>query len=99
MIPLLACILAGMVLEGIALLAWHHRTGGGLGPGALLPNLAAGACLLLAMLLALEAAWWPLTAACLGGALVAHILDLTKRWPAFPPPARGAVKKDTFPDL
>lgn len=77
---LIEVILLGMVVEGVALLAWHGRAGNGIAPRALLPNLAAGGCLLLAMRLALGDAGWPWIACCLAGALVAHVVDLRRRW-------------------
>jgi hypothetical protein len=73
-------IVAGMVLEGLALCLWYRRTGRGISPGALLPNLASGALLLLAMQLALDGAWWVWVSACLLGALVGHLIDLGQRW-------------------
>ncbi|RAI33033.1 hypothetical protein [Rhodoplanes serenus] len=47
--------------------------------GTLLPNLAAGACLLLAVRAALAGAAWPWVAAALLAALVAHLADLGTR--------------------
>ena len=49
----LDCILAGMAAEAVLLTLLYRRTGRGIAPGALLPNLFAGATLLLAMRLAL----------------------------------------------
>jgi len=68
-------ILAGMVLEAVALLLLHRRFG-----RAMLPNLAAGACLLLAMRLALGGVWWGWVSASLLGALASHATDLRTRW-------------------
>ena len=71
-------------LEAAALTLYHRRTGRGIAPGALLPNLAAGACLLLALRAALRAALggagWPPIALALLGSLLAHLLDLRRRW-------------------
>ena len=73
-------ILLLMLLEGGALLLLRHR----LGPAGpwwrMLPMLAAGACLLLALRIALAGASpaWLLTA--LGAALLAHLADLATRW-------------------
>ena len=77
---LLGAILCGMVVEGAALLAFHARTGRGPAAAHLLPNLGAGAALLLAALLAAEGAGWPGVCACLLAALVCHVLDLKARW-------------------
>ena len=71
-------ILALMVAEGAGLLAWRRWTGRG--PRPILPNLLAGASLLLALRLALDgaaAAW--IGVALLAG-LAAHLADLRGRW-------------------
>lgn len=74
-------ILLLVLAEAVGLVALHRATGHGPAPGALLPNLAAGACLLLALRFALRGAAWPVLALCLLGSLVAHLLDLRDRWP------------------
>lgn len=73
-------ILAGMVLEGIGLTAFHAWQGRGVAPKLFLANLASGMCLLLAMRLALGGAWWGFSAAALLGALVFHVTDLARNW-------------------
>lgn len=73
-------ILVLVVLEAVALVVYHRRTGRGIAPAALLFNLAAGALLLLAARGALTGAAWPWIAAALFGALCAHLLDLAQRW-------------------
>ena len=73
-------IVAGMVLEGIGLAVWHHRTGRGIAPSVYLANLLSGMCLLLAMRVALGGAWWGWAGAFLLGALVAHLTDLARSW-------------------
>ena len=73
-------ILLLVLAEAAALIALHRATGRGPPPAALLPNLAAGACLLLALRLALHGAPWPLLALCLLGSLAAHLADLRGRW-------------------
>lgn len=73
-------VLAIVVLEAIALFAWHRLTGKGPRPLALVPNLLAGFCLLLALRAALagvSASWIGLA---LAGSLVAHLADLRQRW-------------------
>lgn len=69
-----------MVAEGIALVVYHLRTRRGIAPGNLLPNLAAGMLLLLAMRFAQAGAWWGWVCLCLLSALAAHLIDLSKRW-------------------
>jgi len=68
-------ILAGMALETVALLALNRRVA-----RAMLPNLAAGGCLLLAMRLALSGAWWGWVSVSLLGGLAGHLADLRARW-------------------
>ena len=82
--PLLAALVAAaavaMLLETIALLILHRRTGRGLPPRTLLPTLAAGLCLMLALHAALIGAptGWLLLLLLAAGA--AHGLDLWRRW-------------------
>jgi hypothetical protein len=73
-------ILTGMVLELTILTVLYQRTGRGVPPRVLLPNLAAGACLVAAAGAAMRGVWWGWTGALLlaGGAL--HIVDLRGRW-------------------
>lgn len=78
-------ILVLVVVEGIALTIFHRRTGRGVAPATLWPNLAAGFLLALAVRIALAGAPTALglqaaVAAVLGCALVAHLLDLRSRW-------------------
>ncbi|MBL6455641.1 hypothetical protein JMJ55_09925 [Belnapia sp. T6] len=73
-------ILLLMLTEALVVLAWWHRTGRGLAPAAFLPFLLAGACLMLALRAALVGAAWPWMALALLGALLAHLLDLWRRW-------------------
>lgn len=58
-------------------------------PGAVLPFLAAGACLALALRAALVGAWWGWIALPLAGAGAAHVLDLRNRWRAAAAAARN----------
>ena len=73
-------ILAGMALEGLGLVAYHRVTGRGIAPRRLLPNLASGGLLLIAMRAALGGAWWGWVSACLLAALLAHLSDLRRAW-------------------
>jgi hypothetical protein len=72
-------ILALTVAEAALLVAWHHRTGRGIAPADLLPNLLSGICLMLAVRAALVGAWWGWIASCLLGSLLAHLADLRRR--------------------
>ena len=73
-------ILAIVAFEAIAITAYWHRTGRGLSPSQLLPNLLAGAALLLALRLAMSGFSWPYYTACLALAGIANIADLRQRW-------------------
>lgn len=73
-------VLAIVVLEAIALFAWHRLTGHGPRLVALAPNLLAGFCLLLALKAALAGAPTPWIGLALSGSLVAHLADLGQRW-------------------
>ena len=73
-------ILVLTVLEAIGLTVFHRTTGRGVPPGDFLVNLASGCCLLLALRLALTGEPWVWIAAALLGSLLAHVVDLTRRW-------------------
>jgi hypothetical protein len=73
-------ILTAVVLEALALLFYRSKSGRGVPPIALLTNLLAGACLLLALRSALVGQEWHRTAIWLAFALLAHIADLSQRW-------------------
>jgi hypothetical protein len=71
-----------LLLEGLALWAWHRRTGQGLAPRDLLPNLLAGGALVLALRCALTPGLTLPALACLGAAGLGHAVDLRRRWAA-----------------
>jgi hypothetical protein len=73
-------ILGVMALEAVMLLIYRRRTGRGIAPAAVLINLLSGACLILALRSALVGAPWGWTAAWLAAALLAHLIDLRRRW-------------------
>jgi hypothetical protein len=68
-----------MILEAVVLYALTARRGEGARYRALLANLAAGACLVIAVRLALVGADWPWIAAALAASLLTHSLDLAMR--------------------
>ena len=87
-------VLLFMVIEGGGLIMLRRRVRRGIPPLDLLVSLGAGAALLLALRGAAQRVLtgrtavhridvaWPGIAACLVLALVAHLLDLWRRWPA-----------------
>ncbi len=72
------------LVEAIALIAWRRATGSGIAARQLIPNLAAGLCLMLAVRAALTGAAWSWLALALVGAGAAHCIDLVGRWPSAP---------------
>jgi hypothetical protein len=63
-----------------ALLLYRRATGRGPRLAAVGPTLASGVLLLLALRATIAGLWWGWTALALGSALVAHVLDLRRRW-------------------
>ena len=76
----IGCILAAMALEALALVVFHRRTGRGPPAASVLPNIAAGAMLLVGMRLALAGTSWGWISLCLLLSLAAHLADLRQRW-------------------
>ena len=74
----LVLVVVGLELLGISL--YWHMTRRGIAPARLLPNLLAGAALLLALRLALSDFAWPWYTACLAIAGIANVTDLRQRW-------------------
>ena len=68
-----------VLLEALALWAWHRRSGAGLAPRELLPNLLAGAALMAALRCALTPGLLLPALACLGAAGIFHAVDLRCR--------------------
>lgn len=73
-------ILILVVLEAAALAVYWRRTGRGVAPLNLLPNLCAGAFLLLALRITLAGGGWMLASGCLAAAGLSHLADLYRRW-------------------
>ncbi len=73
-------ILVLTAIEATCLVLYWRWRGRGIAPLDLLPNLFAGAFLLLALRLALGGAGWELCCGSLAAAGVAHIVDLSRRW-------------------
>jgi hypothetical protein len=68
------------VIEAACLIVYWRSRGRGVTPLDLLPNLFAGAFLLLALRLALSGASWQLCCGSLAAAGLSHIGDLARRW-------------------
>lgn len=73
-------ILVLVVIEAMALALYWRRTARGVAPLDLLPNLCAGAFLLLALRVTLTGGDWMLASGCLAAAGLAHLADLYRRW-------------------
>jgi hypothetical protein len=73
-------ILLLVVIEVVVLGVLRDRGGRGIGWRELLPNLLAGAALLLALRSAITGATWPWIATWLAAAGLAHVADLRIRW-------------------
>ena len=73
-------ILVLVVVEAAALVLYWRRFAAGVSPFDLLPNLCAGAFLLLAMRAALTGGGWMAASGCLAAAGLAHLADLYRRW-------------------
>jgi hypothetical protein len=77
-------VIVFMVAETAALVLWHRLKGRGLPLDQLLPMMAAGGFILLALRFALAGASAWVVVACLAGSGVAHALDVRRRWPLKP---------------
>jgi hypothetical protein len=73
-------ILLIVLIEAAAISFYWAKTGKGIAPRDVLPNLIAGACLLVALRLALTGSDWPPVCAALALSGVASALDLARRW-------------------
>lgn len=88
-------VLVLMSLETAGILIYRRRTGYGVTAEELLGILIPGIWLLLALRGALAGGGVKLIAACLIAALVAHLLDLARRWQRVPGPT--ATRRTTVP--
>ena len=77
---LIDLILGLVLVEAIALGTLNLLTGKGVAPRDLVGLLLAGACLLVAVRLALTDAEWYWIGLWLGLSLIAHLADLVLRW-------------------
>jgi hypothetical protein len=73
-------ILIVVVIEATVLLLLWRRAGRGVAPLDLLPNLCAGAFLLLALRSVLAGTGWMTASFCLAAAGLAHLADIHRRW-------------------
>lgn len=77
---LIDIILALVAIEAITITLYWYATGKGIAPRDLLPNLIAGACLLLALRLTIADFGWVTVCAALAAAGAASTIDLARRW-------------------
>lgn len=73
-------VLLVVALEVLGISLYWYLTRRGIAPANLLPNLLAGAALVLALRLALSDFSWPWYTACLAIAGIANVTDLRQRW-------------------
>ena len=73
-------ILVLVAVEIVVLTLLWRATGRGVATADLVPNILAGAFLLLALRLALGGAGWMACCASLAAAGVAHVIDIARRW-------------------
>lgn len=73
-------ILIVVALEAAILLFYWARLRQGIAPMDLLPNLCAGAFLLLALRTTLAGGGWMIASLCLAAAGLAHLVDVYRRW-------------------
>ena len=77
---LIDLILIVVAIEAVVLVwAWRYARRG-IAPGDLLPNLCAGAFLLLALRATLAGGGWMIACGCLAAAGLAHVIDVSRRW-------------------
>jgi hypothetical protein len=77
---LIDLILSVVVLEAALLIFYWRSTGRGIAPADLLPNLCAGAFLLLALRVTLAGSGWMMASGCLAAAGLAHLIDVIRQW-------------------
>lgn len=70
-----------LFLEALGFAFWRQFAGRGPEPRQILPNLAAGALLLLALRSCTAGTGGRVVLLFLGAALLAHLVDLRSRWP------------------
>jgi hypothetical protein len=73
-------VLAAVVVEAAALILYWRWGRAGVAPFDLLPNLCAGAFLLLALRVTLADGGWMIACGCLAAAGLAHLADVYRRW-------------------
>lgn len=77
---LIDLILGVVAIEAVVLILYWRRTRQGVAPVDLLPNLCAGAFLLLALRTAFTGGGWMMASGCLAAAGLAHLTDIGRRW-------------------
>ncbi len=77
---LIDLILIVVALEAALLICYWRLTGRGIAAFDLLPNLCAGAFLLVAFRVTLGGGSWTVACGCLAAAGIAHLIDVDRRW-------------------
>lgn len=77
---LIDLVIAMTLLESAFLVALHHHTGRGMAPAEVLPMLASGLALMLAVRAGVDGAGWGWIAAGLAVSGLLHAADLRRRW-------------------
>jgi hypothetical protein len=77
---LIDLILIVVAIEAVVLVLLWRYARRGIAPGDLLPNLCAGAFLLLALRATLAGGGWTIASGCLAAAGLAHVIDVSRRW-------------------
>ena len=73
-------IIGFTLLETLGLLVYHRLSGRGPASGSILPTLASGLCLMLALRATIAGAAWPWIVAAIFASGLAHASDLRRRW-------------------
>jgi hypothetical protein len=73
-------VLILIVLEVVAIALYKRNTGRGIALADLLPNILAGAFLLVALRVSLAGGGWAAVSGCLACAGIAHVVDVGRRW-------------------
>jgi hypothetical protein len=77
LVDVILLLVVGEIVALMLLWRWKRR---GIPPADLIPNVLAGAFLLLTVRLVLGGAGWIVCSACLAAGGIVHVIDITRRW-------------------